>query len=835
MELPNALFGSYRLLQLLGEGGMGRVWKAVDVRLERVVALKILKGTDEDRRRALIAEAKTACQLQHPNIAVIYEAGEVEGVPFIAMEYVEGQNLALTLGHPMGLPALLNVAIQACKALHHAHGKGVVHRDIKPDNLVLTPDGTLKVLDFGVAKRNPLPAAGVTAQAFTVTRETEAGISVGTPSYMSPEQVFGLPQDAAADQFSLGTVLFELAAVQHPFRKPTLVETLHAIGKEAHPNLMRLRPDLPKVLVKTLDRMLAKEPEKRFPSLQEALAALEPLAFEVASGRMPVTSRLPVAIPWKPLAWGAGIALVVAGSWVLTLRLRDTTRQISSARVGLGQGRNVVAVLPVELEGIPPELAWTGHSFQDAMAMGLVRRGDLLVLDRMRVAEAMAGVGSQSLGPLRKALGAEFLILSSLRSTGNGLRLSVRVLRGEVGEVVEQFQVEGDAKGLLEIEDEVSRRLPSLLVAGQGYRASGQIPRAKSARTRELYTKGLDLMVQGNTDAFDMARRLFEEAIQHEPDYAPAHAGLGWALLELGATGGHLGREEAKVLGEKAIQEGRKAVVLDPGLAFAHRVLAEAMHRQGDMAAAHTEAQRAVDLDPADYRALVALGDAHAYQDDGAERATAKAHYQRALELRPSSWFAHFRLAVLLQNDGELEAAVTQADEAARLQPNADYPYLTAALCLLWLGREKDTAQRIEAGLSQNAEAKLLQVVQLLVAHRRKDQATFERVYARLRNAWPEGQPIQVLLAGLREDFSGQPQRAKARYLAYQESCRTSDPVAKSVGERRSMSVNLYYMAEVMALRNESAAARALLEEANRLHPGKLLVAKKDPVMKGLF
>ncbi|MDP2876140.1 MAG: serine/threonine-protein kinase, partial [Holophaga sp.] len=191
MELPNSLFGSYRLLELLGEGGMGRVWKAVDVRLERVVALKILKGDDEDRRRALIAEAKTACQLQHPNIAVVYEAGVVEGVPFIAMEYVEGQSLASSIGKPMGVAGLLNLAIQACKALHHAHSKGVIHRDIKPDNLVLTPDGVLKVLDFGVAKRNPLPSTNATVQAFTLTHETEAGISVGTPAYMSPEQVFG--------------------------------------------------------------------------------------------------------------------------------------------------------------------------------------------------------------------------------------------------------------------------------------------------------------------------------------------------------------------------------------------------------------------------------------------------------------------------------------------------------------------------------------------------------------------------------------------------------------------------------------------------------------------
>ena len=834
VELPNALFGPYRLQLLLGEGGMGRVWKAVDVRLERVVALKILKGDDEDRRRALIAEAKTASQLQHPNIAVVYEAGEVDGVSFIAMEYVEGQNLTLLLGRPLGLAALLNVAIQACKALHHAHLKGVVHRDIKPDNLVLAPDGTLKVLDFGVAKRNPLPNASATAHAFTVTRETEAGISVGTPSYMSPEQVFGHPQNASADQFSLGAVLFELAAVQHPFRKQTLVETLHAIGKEPHPSLAQVRPDLPRVLVKILDRMLAKEPGKRFDSLQDVQLALEPLALEVASGRIPTPIGKPLNLRWKALArWGAALALLglvgMGAYW-----LREGQHLGASAQTGLGQGRKVVAVLPVELEGIPPELAWTGHSVQDAMAMGLVRRGDLLVLDRLRVSEVMASVGQRGLAQLQKTLGAEYLVVSTLRGTGEALRLSIRVVRGDLGEVVDQFQVQGDSRNFMELEEEVSRRLPSILAAGQGFRATSPMPRAKHARTRELYTKGLDLVVQGNAEAFDMAKRLFEEAIQAEPDYAPAHAGLGWALLELGATGGHLGREEAKQFGEHAIREGRKAVALDPGLAFAHRVLAEALHRRGDVMAAHTEAQRAVELDPADFRALVALGDAHAYQDNPGDHAEAKVQYQRALELRPTSWFAHYRLAVLLQNDGELEAAVQHADEARRLQPTADYPHLTAAVCLLWLGRDKETAVRVEEGLTRNPDAKLLQVVQVILAHRRGDKATFDRVFARLQNAWGESQPIQVLLQGLREDANGQTQLARERFLAFKATCRSTETDQKSLGERRSMSVNLYYMAEAMALRKDLGAARELLDEAERLHPGKRLVAKKDPLLKGL-
>ncbi len=825
------MFGPYRLLEPLGEGGMGRVWKAMDVRLERVVALKILKGDDEERRRALVAEAKTACQLQHPNIAVVYDAGELEGAPFIAMEYVEGANLAAEVGRSMPLGRLLALAVQACKGLHHAHQKGVVHRDIKPDNLVIGGDGTLKILDFGVAKRGVFGSAEATAQAFTLTRETEVGISVGTPSYMSPEQAYGQSQGPSADQFSLGVVLFELASGHHPFRKAAVVETLHAIAKDRAPDLGGLRRDLPRRFTEAVARMLAKDPGGRFPSLAEALEVFEGLELELASGRMPAPARRLPPLPWRGIALGlAGAGLLGGLVWV---RPWDRGQGASAAADGMGRGRKVVAVLPVELEGVKPDLAWTGRSLQDVMAMGLLRRRDLMVLDRVRVAEAVAGGGS-SLSRLQRELGAEYLVMGSLRAAGDRLRLSVRVVRGEQGEVVDQLQVQGDAQTLLDMEDELTQRLPALLGSSGGAPAAGPVPRAKLARTRELYTKGLDLIVQGNIRSFELARQLFEEALANEPDYAPARAGLAWSILELGATGIHLGKADAGSNLDRAVEEGRKAVALDPGLAFAHRVLAEAYHRKGDFANAHLEAQRSVDLDPADFRALVTLGDAHAYEDGEAERAEARRHYQRAIELRPQDWFAHYRLAVLLQNDGELEEGLRHAEEARRLQPSADYPHLTAALCLLWMGRTEEARTRLEEGLVQNPQARLLVLTMAGVAHRTGDRAAFARHHRAIRDAWPLGNPVRELLEGMAEDLAGNRSAARDRFLAFLATARDRDWTGRPKGERRTTSVNLYHMAEAMALGGERDAARQLLEEAERLHPGKRKVASRDPLLRGL-
>lgn len=815
-------FGPYRLLRKLGEGGMGVVHQALDLRLERVVALKLLKGDSEEKRKALVAEAKTACQLQHPNIAVIFDAGDVDGTPFIAMEYVEGQNLAEEQGRQLPLPDLLAVATQVGKALAHAHQRGIVHRDIKPDNLVLTPEGVLKVLDFGVAKRGLMGDGGDhTAQAFTRVQETAQGISVGTPAYMSPEQAYGRLQGPSADQFSLGVVLFELAAGVHPFRKEALVETLHAIAREPHPDLGRLRPDLPAAFVSTVHRMLAKDALDRFPDLLKALEPLEALQADLATGRRPSPIRRERRR--RSLLRGAALGLAGAGllfgSFFLASRWRI---------VGTKSELPVVAVLPVELEGVPAELAWAGRSFQDAMGMGLLRQGGLLVLDRLRVSEALAAVGSGSLGKLEQELGAQLLVMGSLRSNGDRLRLTVRILKGERGEVVDQLQLQGTAQGLLDLEDELVRRLPALVGRRGASNEAGAVPRAHLAVTRERYTEALDLVMQGNQEALARAQRLFEAALAQEPEYAPARAGLAWALLERAHTGVHLGQAEAKAFGQGAVLEARRALTLDPKLPFAHRVLAAALHRQGDLAEAETAANRAVQLDPADFRAWIVLGDVHAHEADSAAHLEAARQYQRALDLRPGDWFAHFRLAVLQQNDGDLEEALRHADEARRLQPSAEYAHLTAALSALWLGRDGDARIRLEEGLKQVPGSRLLAATQAILAHGLGDDRLLRRGLDLLKGAWPAEHPISVLLAGLAEA------KPEARWRAFLDAGRRGHWETRPLADRRTLSVNLYHMARIMARTGQRDLATDLLNEAERLHPGKRAVARRDPLLKAL-
>ncbi len=852
---PGAIFGSYRLLEPLGEGGMGVVWKALDLRLERVVALKVLKEPDELKRKALIAEAKTASQLTHPNIAVIFDAGEVEGMPYIAMEFVEGRTLLHQLGRAWEESDLRRLASQAAEALDHAHQKGIVHRDIKPANLVVTPEGRLEILDFGVAKRTSAMASTAsgetTGSEVTQLERTLPGLSMGTPAYMSPEQVRGVEIGPASDQFSLGVVLRELAAAKHPFRKDNIVETLHAILKDDLAPLAKLRPDLSPPLTRVFDRMLEKNPAHRFSSLRAVGAMLGDLQglgagpivlpdatttpqLSVDAGPPGSQASPPKGRPrkgWLRLGLTVLVVGVSVGAWWQSKSARTATFVLPT-------GPKVVAVLPLESIGVSADKTWVGTSLVDAMSTGLLRRGDLMVLDRLWVADAMTRLGdapgqpSHNFQKLVKELKADVLVLGSYQLVGDKMRVNVRLMDGARGAVTDHYSANGTTEGLLTLEDDLQHQLPGMLGLRPAQEAPNPHARAKNPRTRELYAKASDLAAKGNADSFEAARSVYIEALSQEPDYAPAHAGLARALQGMAASEGHLGKGEAsKSHFAEAEKEAREAIRLDPDLAFAHRVLAGAINLQGRFLEAREAAARAVALDPADFQSFATLGDAYGYQEGAEAHATARQHYQRSLELAPDYWFAHFRLAVLLQNDGDLEGSVTEADAASKAQPSAEYTYLTSGVSLLWLGRPSEARTRLEMGLRNVPSSKLMKLTLALAAHDLHDADTFRRFSADIRGAWPSDHVISILIEGLGMDMAGDKAGARTVFLAYLHHLQTPQGQVTAAA-RRSVSVNLYHMARALAFGGEKAAAQELLEEADRLNPGKKIVASKDSAFK---
>ncbi len=843
---PQTTFGSYRLLQLLGEGAMGAVWRALDLRLEREVAIKMLRSPGDSepgegttqRRRSLLAEAKLACQLNHPNIAHIYDAGEVDGIPFIAMELVEGKPLRAYAGKAAPSDLLISVAKQASLALSHAHQKGIVHRDIKPENLVLTDDGVLKILDFGIARRQGPGSAALdqTAHHMTLVSETAPGFSMGTPAYMSPEQANGLALTGASDQFSLGTVLYELAVGRHPFLRDNLVETLFAVAKDEPTALATRRRDLPQTFTGGVMRLLAKQPEDRYPDLAEFAKTLD---GQTASSATPILAPEPTRKRRWPYA--AAAVLLAAGSggaWWWHARTHGTGAGVREAMAASEQdfisGRKVVAILPMEQLNPDPSQAWLASSLSDALAFSLVERPDLVVLDRYKVAETMTRLGDRpgapptSISDLGKALRAPLLISGSYQAIGGTIRVVVRSIDARTGATLRQFSVEKPAASLSALEEELQQRAPEQLNLG----GLGEIRfPAKDPRTRELYTKANEVLTEGNEQSLKVSRSLFESALAIQPDYAPAHAGLAWSLSELGATSALTqGRfQESQALFKQARTEAEKAIQLDPSTSQAYRALSAVLLRTGDLDGACKAALQALHLDPGDSRAYDVLADAFAGLDGADNHETARRYFEKSLELYPDNWHAHHRLSVLLQNDGDLKESLDHALTAVRLKPSAEFAHVTAADDLVWLGRVGEADAQAKAGLMELPGSTVLRSILAYTRWELGDKAAAQSAIHDLDGIWPAGSSNAVLLEGLSRDLQGDPNAMSDLFRDYAARVRQEGFASRKHNERRVMSVNLYFMAEALKVRGRKAEALDLLQLADQLHPGKLQVAKMDP------
>jgi serine/threonine protein kinase len=498
----------YRILSKLGEGGMGIVYRAEDVKLKRTVALKFLPSHATESRERFLREAQAAASLNHPNICTIHEIDEEHG--FIAMEFIEGPSVKEKIEvRPLPLEEALSIAIQACTGLQAAHEKGIVHRDIKPANLMLTAQGQVKVMDFGLA------------QIGGRTRFTKTGASIGTPAYMSPEQAQGQPVDRRTDIWSVGVVLFEMLTGRLPFAGETDQAISFGIVHTEPEPVTALRSGLPVELDRIAAKALAKFPEDRYQNAADLIVDLRS-----AGASRQTTSRQPISAPRQRLRWAglAVAALVVAVAGLFTWRAVSPPRFINS-----------IVILPLRPLSQEATDSFLGLGIADALITKISQTGQLQV----RPISAVQKYAKQDSDPLEAArhLNAETVLAGSLQQSGKRIRVSVQLLRTASGVTLWAESFDVSSGDVFAVQDEIARQ-----VAGQlslkldaGQRRDFEKRSTANPQAFEFYSKSLyHLGNRMRGGEVSLAIELLKKAVELDPDYALAHAQLGYAYAVYG-------------------------------------------------------------------------------------------------------------------------------------------------------------------------------------------------------------------------------------------------------------------------------------------------------------
>ena len=674
-------FGPYEILAPVGEGGMGQVWRARDTRLDRDVALKVLPTetlTDKTARARLVQEARLASKLNHPYICTVYEVGESDGQTYIAMELVEGQPLSARLAEgPLPAEEVLRYGQQLADALGHAHERRVVHRDLKSANVVLTPQGRVKILDFGLAKRLTDEQL---ADATTVARHslTEPGTVAGTLAYMAPEQLRGQPADARSDIWALGVVLYEMAGGQRPFQGQTGYELTSAVLKEAP---APLPPAVPAPLTAVIDRCLVKEPAERYQRAAEVQAALEAVASGGEAARWPT---------WRAVVWGRRRLLGRAAAAFALLLIAATLVAVDvggvRSRVMGGTGTIKLAVLPfANLSGdAGQEYLSDGLTQEMITLLGRLHPATLSVIARTSVMRYKKT--DTPVNQIGRELGVDYVLEGSAQRQADGILITAELIN-----VADQTQVwadkfERDFSAILAVQGQVAQSVARALAVEllPAEEARLAIVRTVNPEAYEAYLKGSSLWQTLNAVDLDAAQRYFEQALEKDPSYAPAFSGLAWIWLVRGQTGLIVPSEA----GPKAKASALQAAGLDDNSAEAHDALANILSwNEWDWPGAEREWKRTLELNPN-------FANAHAYYAHYLaimkRAAEAVSHSERALELDPFNPLYHSLYGGVLVGLRRYDDALAAAHKAISIRADTSLAYGVIQRVYLGKGMRKE-------------------------------------------------------------------------------------------------------------------------------------------------
>jgi serine/threonine protein kinase/Flp pilus assembly protein TadD len=660
---PGAAFGPrYRIISILGRGGMGTVYKAYDRELNRDVALKLVRlelTSQPNSMQRFKQELLLASKVSHKNILRIHDLGDVNGIKFFSMAYVDGEDLHCLLKRVGRLPLeqILSIGRQLCQALEAAHAEGVVHRDLKPQNILLDALGHAYVSDFGLAKSLESDSAAM----------TQTGVILGTPQYMSPEQVEGAEVDHRSDIYALGLIFYEMAAGESPFAGETAMQVMYRRLKEEPRDPRSVNRDLPAYLGKIILRCLERDPAKRYQSASELLLDLDQARSPTLSRGQratQVTLTLPTSrrgfVIAAALAALMGLLLIIPPTRHVILRPFQWAAPASGGSLAAGQGR-FVAILPFRVLGDQASLGYIAEGLEEALSSKLFQLKDV----RVASMNSVQSVDPKTpLSKLAGELGVNLVVNGTLQSGGGRIAIIVNLQDALHNRLLWTQEFSGVPQDLLTLEDQIYNKLADVLEPnrGAGEQARASAPPTENLAAYDLYLKGKDLMRgKPNPEKIQAALEDYDRALQMDPNFALAYAGIADASLEL------YDQKKDRFWADKALTAAEQAERLNNNLPDVYSSLGNVYTATGKTSEAIAMLQQAVKLAPRSDDAYRRLGDA--YLADGRTVEALQA-YRKAVQINPYYWNNYAYLGFAYYQNGEYDKALKAFQQVTRLEPD---------------------------------------------------------------------------------------------------------------------------------------------------------------------
>jgi serine/threonine-protein kinase len=706
-----AKLGNYRILEKIGAGGQGTVYKATDTKLGRAVVIKVLPPeltVKEANLKRFEREARLASALDHPNICTIFDLNEINGIHFIAMQFVEGKNVRdLVNGRPLDLRSALSITIQVADALAAAHERGIIHRDIKAGNVMVTPSGQVRILDFGLAK---LVDESMGPTGIHHTDLTEVGIPYGTATYAAPEQARGERVDGRADIFSTGVLLYELLTGTWPFQGKTSVDVRHAVLHEEPIPLNEARPGgAPWQVQAILDRTLAKNPKDRYQRVGELRDDLRAVLREAEAGDPQSYDQIVPVAPrhmsgtgrmGRALRWLKG----VTGDRSSQQRLSTSDHSgHETPATSLGDHeRKSVAILPFKNLSHDPQSSFYEFSLADAVITELAQVRSLVV----RPSSEIVKYQNMQVDPRQagREMSVSAVLSAGFLRAGDRIRVTAQLVDVDSGDLLWSDKIDADARDIINVQDTITQEICDGLRLELSSDEKDQLvqPRTTNAEAYEEYLRGRDSL--GRFIYHTVARKDIDQAIKHferaaylDPSFALAHSGLGKAYANRVNKGcGEPGdSDEAKEAFDKAL-------ALDPDLLEArrHMVLIYLSHGEKDRARETAESlAREAPNDPG-----VHFGRGVVARLDGDYEKSLRC-FERMARMSPADRVvASYNRARIFTYQGKFVEALAELDRGAETEP--DHPLIKTfrARALYYHGEEVKAAEILEQVLEQQPQ-----------------------------------------------------------------------------------------------------------------------------------